>query len=275
MNANTSRKLLAASAGLLAFLAAGGARVLAQSGGVQFDFNTGRGSMADDISPAHPASSVNDIDGTPNLGGQGLLPATATSWNSYGTAPTGDNVGLVWADGSSFTGGVLQFGTGYPGDNGWGGDGDPLTPGFGLINWLALWSYDGNSSGVQNTALIEDVIYRYPGDTIGVRVKGFAPGCYRVYAFAQSPDAPGRTQYCSIGIDLTAHGQGTVSTIGPGSANNAAWTAGNQFAQADVTVTSASDWVAVIMYNPSSSTVFNGMQIVKVPPAGGTTLAVR
>jgi hypothetical protein len=232
---------------------------------IQFDFPLGYPGYAGALSPAHVASPQ-------NVGGEGYIPAAQTNWN---VVLSDTSSGLVFADGSSAVGVAIDFGQGFATDGSYGGDNNPDT-----ITWSAhfpnIFSYDGHSSGVLDTALMEDCVY-WTGagaDRIGIRVSGLPAGTYRVYVLSVAPNGPNRTYTIEVGGNLNTYTPANATTIGPAGYNDASWVANRQYLVKEVTI-GAGDYITVIEGGSSGTRALSGLQIAFVPPPAGTVVTVR
>lgn len=230
MNVRLSSTLLLVS--LLSF------PLLAQKA-IQFDFGVDAGPYSGTISPAHQA---------------GTLPLSETTWN----AVTSDvALGLLFADGTPAPGVTFDVGQSatFTGPIDW--NDQPLPGG------------DVGTSGIFATPLASDNFYTSSDRQLGARVRGLAPGTYRVYSIGRgTPDDQLGLSYVQT-IDRNIDNQtATTPTIGPVTPPPTTWINGQTHLEATVTVTSPLDWVTVISRlddpNSHSAHPLQGLQIVPV-----------
>ncbi len=219
---------------LTSVLLAGCLASLAPAATLLIDFSDNVGVYTGTASPAHAAGD-----------------ATGANWN----LAVGDvGSGLVWDDGTPATGVQVDVGRGAP-----------------AINWgIGLPEATSSAVGVPiyDTNLMRDWHYTTNNDNLGARVSGLAPGNYRVYALVREPNQLGRTYNAAIGVNMDGTTDPTVFETTP--ITNAAgitdWTDGKNYAATNVTVTSPTDWITVLV-DPTNAGygTLQGIQIVGAP----------
>jgi len=200
-----------------------------------------------------------------DFGNQGVYTGTNapagisdTVWNGAGNSDISS--GLIYGNGDAATGVTLDIGKGGP-----------------LINWASdannTSTHVTNPGGLYDTTLMSDWIFTNSNANLGIRVQGLAPGDYEVYAIVRERSELDRTYDVGIGVGNTSSiGALSVTSIGA-TTGNTNWIDGENYADELVTVSSASDYITVII-DPTSAAygTISGLQIVSVPEPSSVAL---
>ena len=210
-------------------------------------------------------------------------PVTGNSngWNNYYAGQTAfGTYGIHTANGAApadwtamHIEGGYDFATTLSGAHvGWqpGYAAEPMATLTGRLNW---WGY--RTGAFATTALMDQTLVSTGMGDWGVRVNGFQPGRYRVYAIYADGFATNWMSDISIGKNLEAPVANPVR-LGANDATADHWIKGTNYTTTDVTIDNVSDWISLIMSpvaenasNPIQGVAgvagLNGFQIVKLP----------
>ncbi len=225
---------------------------VASASSIQWDFGTTAGSYTSGTdAPAQYLGTLTGSDSTWNVvGGTGDASFYITS-------------GLTYTRGASATGVWIEDGSSPEHLNTW-----TWRSGTHVAYTGSAWTPPCGP-----TALMGDAIYCPDNYDLGVQVGGLSPGTYDVYALIGS-DAKNRSYQVAIGTNIStfAGSQGLLE-----SSSVSVWTQGTNYAYAQVTVSSTSDYIAVLVdssygSNPTQWSPLCGLQIVGVPEPGTLVL---
>ncbi len=211
-----------------------------QASSIQFDFSDSQGVYNGYDSPGFAA---------------GDFTSSETTWSQLSLDSSS---GFLYSDGAAASGIAVDFGRG----------------GGTMIDWNiepATTASGGATSGVYDTALMRDWLETSGDNSLGARVSGLPAGDYRVYALVCEFPYPDDPYDVSIGVNIDTN---VASPLPVGDATGVTtWVDGLNYAVADVTVSSDTDWITVIV-DPTKFgyTALPGIQIVPVPEPGSLGL---
>ena len=210
----------------------------AECNAIQFDMCQQRGTYNGTESPGHMLNWFTDDD---------------YWWNGSGADLT--NGQHFWANGSAAPNVKIEFGSTT---NDLGGT---------TVSWTnePTGAHNDTGSGIYDTFLMKDWAVVDNNNDMGIRVSGFEPGDYRVFAIIREPSALTRTYDAYFGLNINSTGDAGAIKKSVSATSATTWTKGENYVSATLRVTSEDDYITVIIDATNAQwAAIQGLQIVNV-----------